>query len=67
MTAHVMNNWRIKLFGSGGFGYIAFDTAAKLLDGDPATNPDWMLLGGGLFALISALYAAPPGSKPPAA
>ncbi len=56
-----MNNWRTKIFGTGGLGYILFDTAAKLLDNDPSTNPDWMLLGGTLFALISALYSPVPG------
>lgn len=54
-------SWRSKFFASGGLGYVLFDTAAKLLDDNPATNPDWVLLGGVLAGFIGFLFVKPPG------
>lgn len=58
-----MKNWRSKVFASGGLGYVLFDTAAKLLDQNPATNPDWVLLGGVLVGFLAALFHPSPASS----
>lgn len=57
-----MKNWRSKVFASGGLGYVIFDTAAKLLDQNPATNPDWVLLGGVTVGFLAALFHPSPSS-----
>lgn len=55
-----MKSWRSTLFASGGIGYVLFDTLAKLLDENPATNPDWILLGGVTAGLLAAYLKQSP-------
>lgn len=55
-------NWRT-LFSSGGIGYLAFDTLAKILDGDPLTNPNWGILVAAVVTTGAALFTQVPGSK----
>lgn len=50
-------SWRTSLFGSGGILILAANTAAMLLDGNPATNPDWNLTFAALMPAIAALFA----------
>jgi len=55
-----MKSWKSKVFASGGIGYVLFDTTAKLLDENPATSPDWILLGGAVAAILAAyLHPSP--------
>jgi hypothetical protein len=53
-------SWRSKFFASGGAFIVLASTAAALLDDNPATNPDWVLLGGVLVGFIAALYHPAP-------
>ena len=53
-------NWRT-LFASGGIGYLVFDALAKILDGDPLTNPNWDVLISATVVTISALFTKAPG------
>lgn len=53
-------NWRA-IFSSGGIGYLLFDATAKILDGDPLTNPAWDVLISAAFVTISALFTKAPG------
>lgn len=53
-------NWR-SLFATSGIGYLAFDAIAKLLDGDPLTNPDWNVLVSAAILTTAALFTKAPG------
>ena len=52
-----MKNWKTSLFGAGGILVIAANVASMLLDGDPATNPDWSVTFAALMPSIAALFA----------
>lgn len=58
-----MKSWRSKFFASGGLFVVLASTAAALLDDNPATNPDWVLLGGVLAGFLGFLFIKPPGQQ----
>lgn len=52
-----MKNWKTSFFGTGGILIIAANVASMLLDGNPATNPDWSVTFAALMPSIAALFA----------
>lgn len=54
------SSWRSKFFASGGVFLVLASTAAALLDDNPATNPDWVLLGGAVAGFLGFLFIKPP-------
>jgi len=52
-----MKSWKTTLFGAGGIATVLFSAVAALLDGDPATNPDWNLVLGAVLPAIGLLFA----------
>lgn len=51
------SSWKTSIFGAGGILVIAANVAAMLLDGNPATNPDWSVVFAALMPSIAALFA----------
>lgn len=50
-------SWRTTLFGTGGLVAVLAATASALLDGNPATNPDWTLVVAAASTAIGLLFA----------
>lgn len=51
-TMKISGSWKTTVFGAGGLGTIAWNVASMLLDGNPATNPDWSVV---IFSTLSSL------------
>lgn len=52
-----MKSWKTTLFGAGGLATVLFTAVSAMLDGDPATNPDWNLVLGAAMPAIGLLFA----------
>ena len=52
-----MKSWKTTLFGAGGLATVLFTAVPALLDGDPATNPNWDLVIGAALPAIGLLFA----------
>jgi hypothetical protein len=52
-----MKSWRTTLFGAGGLITILVNAINPLLDGDPATNPDWPSVITAASLAIGLLFA----------
>lgn len=52
-----MKNWKTSIFGTGGILIIAANVASMLLDGNPATNPDWGVTFAALMPSFAAMFA----------
>jgi hypothetical protein len=50
-------SWRTSLFGASGLVIVLANTIARLLDGDPTTNPDWAAVAAAISACIGLLFA----------
>ena len=51
-------SWKTTLFGAGGLGtLIVMGVIQPLMDGDPATNPQWSIVIPGLFTALIGLFA----------
>lgn len=50
-------SWKTTLFGAGGLASVAFAALSALLDGDPATNPDWNLVFAAALPAMGLLFA----------
>lgn len=50
-------SWKTSVFGTGGIGFLLFDTIAKLVDGDSSTNPDWALVVSALVTAVGLIFA----------
>ena len=50
-------SWKTTLFGAGGLVIVLANVASMLLDGDPATNPDWGVTFAAVMPSIAALFA----------
>ena len=50
-------SWRTSLFGIGGLITVLAAAASALLDGNPATNPDWVAVVASASACIGLLFA----------
>jgi len=45
------------VFGVGGLATVILSAVSALLDGNPATNPDWTAVIAGAAACIGLLFA----------
>jgi len=61
MPSSTSSPWRSKFFASGGLFLVLASTAAALFDDNPATNPDYVLVGGALAGFLGFLFIKPPG------
>jgi hypothetical protein len=52
-----MKNWKTSIFGTGGLLVIVANVASMLLDGDPATNPDWSVVFAAAMPSLGVLFA----------
>lgn len=50
-------SYRTSLFGAGGLLTVAVNVANMLLDGDPATNPDWSVVIATVVTAAGLLFA----------
>lgn len=52
-----MKSWRTTVFGAGGLLTVAAGVVNAMFDGDPATNPDWMVVIAAMSTAIGLLFA----------
>lgn len=52
-----MKSWKTTLFGATGIVTIGIGVVNALVDGNPATNPDWTVVIGALTACFAGLFA----------
>jgi hypothetical protein len=50
-------SWRTSVFGTGGLIFVLGSALGALLDGNPATNPDWALVFAAAAPCIGLLFA----------
>jgi hypothetical protein len=50
-------SWKTTVFGASGLGTAIWNIASMLLDGDPATNPDWAVYLPVILASAAAIFA----------
>ena len=50
-------SWKTTVFGAGGLLIIVANVASMLLDGNPATNPDWSVTIPSVMACLVGLFA----------
>lgn len=53
----INSSWKTTIFGAGGLLALITETASKLLDGNPDTNPDWGSVITLAIPLIGLLFA----------
>lgn len=56
-TMKISGSWKTSLFSTGGLATIGYNIASMLLDGDPATNPDWGVYLPLILAAAIGLFA----------
>lgn len=50
-------SWRTSIFGAGGLLTIIVNTVSMLMDGNPATNPDWSIVFAAAMPALGLLFA----------
>lgn len=53
----INGSWKTTLFGTGGIVIVLINAGLQLVDGNPATNPDWLATFSALMPSIAALFA----------
>lgn len=50
-------SWKTSLLGAGGLVWLLTDAVELLMDGNPATNPDWNIVVPALLTALAAIFA----------